>query len=129
MSAGQRHILLVEDEPGTMTTVTLLLEMAGYRVTQAANGRKGLERLAQELPDIVVTDYMMPHVDGLSMIRQMRQIEAYSGVPVILTSGALPVEIDAKEVAQGFLAKPYHIERLLELVESLIGKLPGDSAN
>jgi CheY-like chemotaxis protein len=61
----------------------------------------------------------MPHTDGLSMIRQLRAIEAYAKVPVILTSGALPASVDARQVADGFLAKPYRIDALLQLIESL----------
>ena len=72
MSASPRHVLLVEDEPGTMTTVALLLEMLGHRVSRAANGKRALAMLLQERPDVVVTDYMMPHMNGLELIAAMK---------------------------------------------------------
>ncbi len=121
MSAkAPRHVLLVEDEPGTLTTVALLLEMSGYRVSQAANGQRALAQLAREIPDIVLTDYMMPHLNGLDLIEAMRANPSLNKVPVILTSAALPVNIEPSKVADGFLTKPYRIETVIQLIESLI---------
>lgn len=116
MNAVPRHVLLVEDEPGAMITVSLLLEMMGYRVTQAANGKRALEALKLELPDIVVTDYMMPHMNGIELIKAMRAEPAFAAVPVILSSAALPPEIDTSRVAAGFLSKPYRIDALVALI-------------
>lgn len=116
----QRHILLVEDEPGTLVTMGLLLEMSGYRVSKAANGRQGLERMAAEVPDIVITDYMMPHLDGLSMIARMKADAALARVPVILTSAALPASLDACSIADAFIPKPFRIEALLGLIETVL---------
>ncbi|WP_428312490.1 response regulator [Hydrocarboniphaga sp.] len=116
MNAVPRHVLLVEDEPGAMITVSLLLEMMGYRVTQAANGKRALETLKLEIPDIVVTDYMMPHMNGIELIKAMQAEPAFAPVPVILTSAALPPEIDTSRVAAGFLSKPYRIDALVALI-------------
>jgi len=114
------HVLLVEDEPGTLTTVALLLEMSGYRVSQAANGERALQQLARERPDIVLTDFMMPHVNGLELIQAMRAQPALSTIPVILTSAALPADIEPSKVAQGFITKPYRIEAVIQLIESIL---------
>lgn len=114
------HVLLVEDEPGTLTTVALLLEMSGFRVTQASNGERALQQLARERPDIVLTDFMMPHVNGLELIKAMRAQPALAAVPVILTSAALPADIEPSKVAQGFITKPYRIEAVIELIESIL---------
>jgi len=122
MSSVSRHVLLVEDEPGAMMTVSLLLEMLGYRVTQAANGKRAIEALQGERPDIVVTDYMMPHMNGLELIAAMKAEADYATIPVILTSAALPFDIDARQVAAGFLSKPYRIDALTGLIESVLSK-------
>ena len=114
------HVLLVEDEPGTLTTVALLLEMSGYRVSQASNGERALQQLARERPDIVLTDFMMPHVNGLELIQAMRAQPALAAIPVILTSAALPADIEPSKVAQGFITKPYRIEAVIELIESIL---------
>jgi CheY-like chemotaxis protein len=114
------HVLLVEDEPGTLTTVALLLEMSGFRVTQASNGERALQQLARERPDIVLTDFMMPHVNGLELIQAMRGQPALAAIPVILTSAALPADIEPSKVAQGFITKPYRIEAVIQLIESIL---------
>jgi CheY-like chemotaxis protein len=122
MSAVPRHVLLVEDEPGAMITVSLLLEMLGYRVTQAANGKRALEALKLELPDIVITDYMMPHMNGIELIDAMKAEPAYAQVPVVLTSAALPPNVDTHVLCAGFLSKPYRIETLTQLIERVLGQ-------
>lgn len=114
------HVLLVEDEPGTLTTVALLLEMSGFRVTQASNGERALQQLSRERPDIVLTDFMMPHVNGLELIQAMRAQPALAAIPVILTSAALPADIEPSKVAQGFITKPYRIEAVIQLIESIL---------
>lgn len=114
------HVLLVEDEPGTLTTVALLLEMSGFRVTQASNGERALQQLARERPDIVLTDFMMPHVNGLELIQAMRGQPALAAIPVIVTSAALPADIEPSKVAQGFITKPYRIEAVIQLIESIL---------
>lgn len=120
MSASSRHVLLVEDEPGIMMTVALLLEMNGFRVTRAPNGLRALQELQLERPDIVVTDFMMPHMDGVGLIKAIREQPAIASLPVILTSAALPPDVNATEVAQGFLPKPYLIADLLAMIDSLL---------
>lgn len=115
-----RHVLLVEDEPGAMMTVSLLLEMLGYRVSQAANGKRALEQLSLERPDIVVTDYMMPHMNGLELIAAMRADVGYASIPVILTSAALPPDVDRDRIAAAFVAKPYRIEALTAIIEKVL---------
>lgn len=120
MSAVPRHVLLVEDEPGAMTTVSLLLEMMGYRVSQAANGKRAIEELQREIPDIVVTDFMMPHMNGIELIEAIQAEPGFAPVPVILTSAALPPDIDARRIAAGFLTKPYRIDSLVQLIEQVL---------
>jgi CheY-like chemotaxis protein len=119
-SAVPCHVLLVEDEPGAMTTVSLLLEMMGYRVTQAANGKRAVEALKLEIPDIVVTDYMMPHMNGIELIDAMQAEPAFASVPVILTSAALPTDVDSRRIAAGFLSKPYRIDSLTKMIEQVL---------
>lgn len=87
---GVGRILVVEDESSILTALTLLLEMEGYQVAEATNGRQGLELLAGFVPDLIVTDYMMPYMNGLEMVRHLRQDPVYADVPVILVSAALP---------------------------------------
>ncbi|QKT04997.1 response regulator [Ectothiorhodospiraceae bacterium 2226] len=113
-------MLLVEDEPGIRTSLSLLLELEGYRLSTADNGDAGLAHMDAERPDLVITDYMMPGLDGLAMIRAMRAIPALADVPVLLMSGALPADLDPLEVADAFLQKPARIDRLVHTIQLLL---------
>jgi CheY-like chemotaxis protein len=63
---------------------------------------------------------MMPHVNGLELIQAMRAQPALAAIPVILTSAALPADIEPAKVAQGFITKPYRIEAVIQLIESIL---------
>ncbi len=120
MSTAPLHILLVEDEPGTLITTAMLLEMSGYRVTKAANGLRGLESFQHERPALVITDYKMPLMDGLELIRQIRTDESARAIPALLMSSSLPSDIDPNAVADAFVAKPFNFDQLKEVIERLL---------
>lgn len=116
-------VLVVDDE----FAITDLLEMAladeGYRVLTAANGRQGLERLAADpRPDLVITDYMMPVLDGAGMFLAMRAVEAQRDIPCIVMS-AVP-EANVRERIGGYAAfvrKPFQIMGVVQLVATILG--------
>ena len=120
---GMATVLIVEDE----FAITDLLEMAltdeGYRVLTAANGRQGLARLAEgPRPDLVISDYMMPVLDGAGLIQAMRESEAQRDIPCIVMS-SMP-EANVRERINGyaaFLYKPFRITALLQLVAATLG--------
>src|SRR5579859_448228 len=74
-------VLVVDDEPRLVDVVRMNLEVEGYRVVEAANGYEALDRLKQDLPDLVVLDVMMPDLDGFETLRRIRDV---SSVPVIM---------------------------------------------
>jgi CheY-like chemotaxis protein len=119
---GADRILVVEDESSILAALTLLLDVEGYRVAEATNGQQGLERLAGFAPDLIITDYMMPFMDGVEMIRRIRQDPQFADVPVILISAALPHDVDLSGLADASLSKPTGIDRLLEVIERLLGR-------
>lgn len=122
MTTRAPHILLVEDEPGTLTTTAMLLEMSGYRVSKAPNGRKGLDLARADRPDLLVTDYMMPHMDGLQLIAAIRGDEQLAGLPVLLMSSALPPHLDGARLADDFIDKPFDYEQLRRRIERLLAR-------
>jgi len=117
---GVGRILVVEDESSILTALTLLLEMEGYQVAEATNGRQGLELLAGFVPDLIVTDYMMPYMNGLEMVRHLRQDPVYADVPVILVSAAPPAGEEGAELVDVCLPKPVAIDKLLAAIERLL---------
>jgi CheY-like chemotaxis protein len=113
------HVLLVEDEPDIALVAQMLLEDAGYRVELAADGQEGLARaLAEPPPDAVVTDFMMPRMDGLQMIRTLRA--AGFARPIMLTSAVEEPALPEHPGYDRYLAKPYRSRELLDNVSALL---------
>jgi CheY-like chemotaxis protein len=82
---GKRaRVLVVDDEPALVHYVGLVLGRDGYDILQASNGRQALEIVQQEHPDLVLLDLMMPEMDGLQVLKQLRSSAEYSDLPVIM---------------------------------------------
>lgn len=115
-------ILVVEDEFGAADVVMAALEDEGYRVVIAANGRQGLERLAETRPDLIIADYMMPIMDGAAMARTVKGNPDYRDIPIVMTS-ALSEEAVRQQFNgfQTFLRKPFRIDELLQIVRRMLG--------
>lgn len=113
-------ILIVEDEYGAAEILQLLLEAHGYRVTSASNGKAALEQLNGERPSVIVSDFMMPHMNGAELGAAIRQNPALAEVPFLFISGTNE-EVVQKSFGDydGFLAKPYDLDALLTVVREL----------
>jgi CheY-like chemotaxis protein len=79
-------VLVVEDEFGIADLIEAVLEEEGHRILMAANGKHGLEMLAQERPDLVFLDYMMPVMDGAGLLRCMAAAPSLRDIPVVIMS-------------------------------------------
>lgn len=121
MMADGRTVLLVEDEPSTAEVLAFALEMEGYRVVTASNGREALQSLEQLTPDVVVSDVMMPLMDGRELCRAIQADDALRSVPVVLMSAAHDIET-AGCAAVDFLRKPVDLRRLLDTVRRVTGE-------
>ena len=119
-SAG-KTILIVDDEAGILDVLEFILIDAGFAVKSALNGQEALAVLQETVPDLVILDYMMPILDGNSVIKAMRADEKYSKIPIILTSALDEVTIRKRSDGyQAFLRKPYKTERLMEAIFRLL---------
>ena len=115
-----KKILVVDDEFDILTTWRLVLEMEGYEVATASNGRSALDAARSSPPALIITDWMMPHMDGVELIRQLGASDGLAGVPVILMSAAANGPELAHSHAQ-FRRKPLSIDDLIDTVKGLIG--------
>jgi CheY-like chemotaxis protein len=116
-----KTVLVVDDEPVLRTIVREILHEEGYAVIEAADGRVMLEIVARERPDLVLMDVMMPGVDGRDAYRQLRAHPEHRDIPVIMMSAAIqPHGLDP--TIAGFMAKPFDLNQLVELVVRLIGR-------
>lgn len=120
-------VLLVEDELGLSKLMVMILEDEGYRVVEAANGALGLLRLKEEKPALIITDYMMPELNGCEMVRAIRRNSDYDDVPILMMSAALPQQVAGRELVDQFLPKGSGLDVLIQTVRRLIdgGMPPG----
>ncbi|HIK43289.1 MAG TPA: response regulator, partial [Leptolyngbyaceae cyanobacterium M65_K2018_010] len=83
MSEHAGHILLVDDEPGLREAVQAYLEDSGFTVRTASNAQEGWTLLQQETPDVLISDIMMPQVDGHAFLAQVREDIRFKSLPVV----------------------------------------------
>ncbi|HEV7139174.1 MAG TPA: response regulator [Steroidobacteraceae bacterium] len=118
-----RTVLVVDDEFGTVEVLVAALEDAGYRTLTAANGRRALERLEENKPDLVLSDFMMPLMDGAALVAAMRAAPAFRDIPVIMMSAApeaaLRKHLDGYEA---FLRKPFRVPALLAMIAAIFAR-------
>ncbi len=123
-----RTILVVDDEFGLVDVLVAFLEAEGYRVVTGANGRRGLERLTEQKPDLVISDFMMPLMDGAQMATQMRADPEHRDIPIIMMSAAPESAVRKRfEGYQAFLRKPFPMPALLDQVREILGEQPAAS--
>ncbi|MGD1952339.1 MAG: response regulator [Leptolyngbyaceae cyanobacterium] len=83
MAETAKRVLFVDDEPGLREAVQAYLEDSDFQVRTASNATEGLELLQQETPDVLISDIMMPEVDGYTFLKQVREDPRYKSLPVI----------------------------------------------
>ena len=115
-------ILIVEDDPETRDFATIILELKGYDVVIARNGREGIDQARAEQPDLIVTDLRMPGLNGIDMIRQLRSQPECASVPiVVITASQMDHAQQAiRAGASRVLAKPFAPELLRASIKELL---------
>lgn len=112
-----RKILIVDDEPFMLRLIQHHLENAGYQMIKARNGREAVEAAIRENPCLVVMDAMMPNMDGLTALRQLKQEPSTRDIPVIMLT-ANPHKYSQEDAESSgaaiFLTKPFSPTQLLE---------------
>ena len=91
--AQQPHVLIVEDEAAQREVLAYNLEAEGFRITRAENGEEALLCVAEDAPDVMVLDWMMPNLSGIEVCRQMKTRTETRGIPIIMLS-ARSEEVD-----------------------------------
>jgi CheY-like chemotaxis protein len=121
---ARKTILVVDDEFGILEVLEAILSDAGFKVISAMNGQEAMALLQEEVPDLVIVDFMMPLLDGAGVIKAMRADGRLGRVPVLLAS-ALPEQTISERCTgyDAFLRKPYKTEKLMEEISRLL-KLP-----
>jgi len=120
-----KSLLIVDDEYALVETLKDFLENEGYGVETASNGQEGLAAMKERRPDLVLTDLMMPIMNGKEMLIAMRSDPDLASVPVILMSAARrTIAVPPGEAFPAFsvfLRKPFMLAPLIEAIVTLIG--------
>tara|TARA_B110000091_G_scaffold212339_1_gene258881 strand:- start:995 stop:1681 length:687 start_codon:yes stop_codon:yes gene_type:complete len=120
------HILVVEDEPSQREVMVYNLEAEGYRVTCADNGDDAMLVIAEDMPDVIVLDWMMPHLSGIEVCRQIKSNPDTRAIPVIMLS-AKSEEADRvrglETGADDYVVKPYSVSELMARVRGQLRRV------
>ena len=119
----RRTVLIADDVAANRAVLVDLLQALGFELVEVADGRALLASAQGQRPDLVITDLVMPVMDGLEAIERMRQLPALADVPVIAISANASGPDEARSLAAGanaYLAKPVEVERLLATVGELL---------
>ena len=122
------YILAVDDDEDVLTSIVEVLEEADYTVKAASSGQAALDQIAQQLPDLVVLDIVMPEMDGLEVCRRIRADPFTSKLPIIF----LTARGRATDIVQGldtggddYLTKPFEVIELPARIRALLRRAPG----
>jgi DNA-binding response OmpR family regulator len=127
-ASPSRPILVVDDDPKIVRLVRTYLERAGYRVTEAADGRSAISAIALEMPLLVVLDVMLPEVDGIAVLKAVRRTDR---TPVIILSARGLVDDRIAGLAAGaddYLPKPFSPAELVLRVQRILERTGNDTA-
>jgi two-component system chemotaxis response regulator CheY len=120
-----KTILTVDDSASMRQMVKLTLTEGGYKVIEASDGSLGLAAARANAVDMVLTDLNMPGLDGVALIRELRKLPAYAGVPIILltTESDAARKQEAKSAgATGWITKPFQPEQLISVAKKVMGQ-------
>jgi DNA-binding response OmpR family regulator len=120
-----KKIMVVEDTPDLLQHVTDFLTMEGYDVEPCSNGHEAYRKLVYSKPDLIITDLLMPKLDGFALIEKIKQDKNMQHIPVAIFSAKPPHENEARALSlnvQAFIKKPCSLDDLHEIVKSILDK-------
>ena len=117
------RLLLIDDEPGLRTAVQTYLEDEGFEVTTAVDGEEGFEKAQKMMPDVIISDVMMPRCDGYGLLKKIREDERLGGTPVIFLT-AKGMTVDRTQGYQAgvddYIPKPFDPDELVARVRNVV---------
>ena len=118
-----KTILIVDDSASIRQVVSITLKKAGYEVIEAVDGKDGLTKLDGKKIHLIVSDVNMPNMDGISMVKEVKQMPAYKFTPIIMltTEGSDEKKKQGQAAgAKAWIVKPFKPEQMLQAVSMLV---------
>ena len=119
-----KTILAVDDSPSIRQMLSFTLKSAGYTVIEAVDGQEGLEKIKANSIDLIITDQNMPRMDGLTLIKETRQLDNYAKTPILMLTTESSAEMKSQGKAAGatgWLVKPFDPKNLIEVANKVLG--------
>ncbi len=123
--ADRKTLLLVEDETSILFSVQRILELSGdYEVITAANGKTAIDKLAQVIPDLIISDIAMPEMDGIEFCKHVRKSESTRSIPFIfLTAKRERILEGIQTGSDDYIVKPFKVDELLVKIQSIFQRI------
>ncbi|MFC1754890.1 response regulator [Thermoproteota archaeon] len=127
---AKKKILVVDDEDRLVEMVKIRLEVAGYQVITASDGKQGLQKAKSDKPDLILLDIMMPEIDGFEVSKQLKEAESTKKIPIImLTALAAGHDVHREEnmeklkkaQIESYVTKPFIGGDLLDKIKAALG--------
>lgn len=120
------RILIVEDEPGMIELLTVALEDEGYSISIANNGQQGLKKVDEESPDLIISDVMMPDMNGYDFCQQLRENPKTAAIPFIFLTAKKDVSDRVRGLnlgADDYISKPFHVVEVVARIKTLMQRV------
>ena len=120
-----KTVLVVEDFEDNRFMMRRLLEMSGYRVVEAVNGKQAVEEAVRVQPDLILMDLSLPMLDGLAATRRIREQDGLGHVPIVAVSAHDSADFHTEALAAGcneYVTKPIDFDQLVQILERLVEK-------
>ena len=115
-----KKILIIDDERDLVELMKEHLLKLGFQVVIASDGVVGLTKAKTELPDLILLDLSMPHIDGIKFIQLIKEIDPAKDIPVLISSGRIDVDELQAQGIKHWLQKPYSSKELTSKIESIL---------
>jgi CheY-like chemotaxis protein len=116
----KKRILIVDDEKAVRILLAEALKPYGYNIDVVENGIEAISHINRKAYDLIITDYIMPKMDGLELTRRIRS--KYPSIPILIITGSGPVSDLLKSGAAACIKKPFNILELLNMVKAILLK-------
>jgi len=124
MTDKQPVVLVADDEEDIKVVLRMFLEAVGYEVVTAFDGLDALEQIKSAKPDVVLMDIMMPVIDGIEVVRQMKATPGIRDIPVVMLTAAAQSDMVERAIQAGaadYIVKPFEPETVQRAIEKVLG--------
>jgi CheY-like chemotaxis protein len=124
MTDKQPVVLVADDEEDIKVVLRMFLEAVGYEVITAFDGLDALEQIKSTKPDVVLMDIMMPVIDGIEVVRQMKATPGIRDIPVVMLTAAAQSDMVERAIQAGaadYIVKPFEPEAVQRAIEKVLG--------